>query len=88
MWKIALLILILLFVLWSLYNINTEEGFQASGTAPAPNCDVLINSYKSLEERYNKAVADKNEIILTSAGPALNLMKNSLINMNCPLPLS
>jgi hypothetical protein len=67
-----------------------KEGFQASGapppTPPVENCAILLTSYKSLEERYNKAVAENNEIILTSAAPALNLMKNTIINMNCPFP--
>jgi hypothetical protein len=87
MWKVGILVLILLYICWSLYTIYIKEGFQASGgPAPMANCDVLLATYKTLEKNYNKALADNNEIALTSAAPAFNLIKNTLINMNCRLP--
>jgi hypothetical protein len=90
MYKIALLSIIFLFICWLLYNINTIEGFQSpSGTATTPStkseCDILVNSYKLLENQYNNALEQNNKKFLESILSSKNMMMTLIKDMKCEI---
>jgi hypothetical protein len=89
--KIILLVVIFLFVCWSLYNI---EGFQNPPANPSGNpsgdisdnsskCDLMIPLYKSLQGQYDKAVITNNINIVDTTLPGLNAIKLTLEELNC-----
>ena len=87
MFKILLLLAVLAFVCWSLYNI---EGFQnppdnqsAQPSGSGSKCDMMIPIYKGLEEKYNRAVIDNNTNLIEVTLPAVNNMKEVLKSINC-----
>jgi len=88
MLKICLLIIILLFVWWSVYNTYISEGFQNSASGQSVQCDKSIEVYKTILTAYNKAVIDNNKITIDKIGPSLNSIKDMLTGMNCVLPQS
>ena len=90
MLKTCLLIIILLFVMWSIYNLYISEGFQNSGSESTSQqnslCDQPVEMYKTVLTNYNKAVVDDNKINIDKLKPSLNAMKVFLTNMKCVLP--
>ena len=90
MYKIAILSIIFLFVCWLLYNINILEGFQSpSGTTnmvySSSNCAIVLNSYKLLEDQYNKAIAQDNKQYIETIVSSKNTMKDIIKGMGCDI---
>jgi hypothetical protein len=88
-----MLCVFLFFICWSIYNLYTIEGFQSpsgtpSGVPDQSKCEILILSYKSLLERYNKALETNNQAIINSISQGVNTMKAALTSMNCTIPPS
>jgi hypothetical protein len=86
--KIAILSIIFLFICWLLYNINVLEGFQTSSeTVNTPytseQCEILVNSYKSLEQQYNRVVENDNKELMETILSSKNSMKDIIKGMNC-----
>ena len=86
MLKTCLLIIILLFVWWSVYNTYTSEGFQNSASGQTVECEKSIEIYKTILTTYNKAITDNNKITIDRIGPSLNTMKDMLNGMKCVVP--
>jgi len=89
--KIILLVAILLFVCWSIYNLYKTEGFQSpsgspSGSPDHTRCIVLTNAYQSILTKYKKALNDKNETLIASLSVTVESMKGSLAGMGCDVP--
>ena len=89
--RIVLCILVF-FICWSIYSIYITEGFQSpSGSSPSEvpdqsKCEILILSYKSLVERYNKALNTNNKVLINSMSQGVTTMKTTLTSMNCTVP--
>ena len=85
--KISIIILavILVFILWSIYNIS--EGFQtAPNTAPVEtdiNCSVLKGAYETVKKRYDDAVRNNNTPIIDSTKASMDTLKGVLSNNGC-----
>lgn len=91
MLKVLLLSILLFYICWSTYNLCINEGFQTaigspSGVPDQSKCEILALSYKSLAERYNKALENNNKSISDSILQGIDIMKISLRSMNCEIP--
>lgn len=85
--KIAIILLavILVFILWSIYNIT--EGFQtATNTVPVENdmkCSVLRAAYDTTKKRYDTAVKNNNTPVINSSKASMDTLKGIISNMAC-----
>jgi hypothetical protein len=97
--RTIVLIIILFFVWWSLYNLYTSEGFQgspsgspsgsASGSASGETkCDKPLEIYKEILIKYNDAVTNNNAPLIEKLSPSLNSFKDMLTKMKCVIPTS
>ena len=71
-----------------MYSINILEGFQSpSGIADTVSsnsqCDIVLNSYKLLEDQYQKAIEQDNKQFIESIVSSKNTMKDIIKGMNC-----
>jgi hypothetical protein len=81
--KKFILFVIFLFVCWSLYTLQTTEGFQAAPPPELDKCEVFIGTYKTLQEQYKTAVEVNNQYLISSLPPGIDSIKELLKNMGC-----
>ena len=91
MTKFIVLCILLFFICWSIYNLYTLEGFQSPSESPSgvpdqSKCEILVLSYKSLVERYDKALNINNQALINSLSQGVTTMKAALTSMNCTVP--
>jgi hypothetical protein len=82
---IILLAAILIFILWSIYNIS--EGFQtapSTGSADTDmKCSVLKNAQEIIKKRYDDAVKINNTPIINSSKESMDSIKALMSNTGC-----
>lgn len=81
--KTSMLFLILLFVCWSLYTLQTTEGFQPTPPPELDKCAVIVGTYKTLQEQYKSAVEADNQYIMSNLPAGIDSIKQLLQNMGC-----